>query len=144
MSAFETWASFATCESDVLVYPCAEKRRVAVSRIFSRVSTGPVTLPQASESVNFIPPQAQPDGAARSRSAGARTMPARKPPMCAQKATPPTPERSPRVATPETNCQTNQIARKKTAGTSTTCTKRKIGTRVTTRERSEEHTSELQ
>src|SRR5262249_15408240 len=134
MSAFETWASFATCESDVLVYPCAEKRRVAVSRIFSRVSTGPVTLPQPSESVNFIPPQAQPDGAARSRSAGARTIPARKPPTAPRKRRPPTPRRPPGAAPPKTNAKQTKTERKKTAGTSTTCTKRKIGTRVTTRE----------
>ncbi len=38
MRAFETLASLATCDSEVFPYPCAEKSRVAVSRIFSRVS----------------------------------------------------------------------------------------------------------
>jgi len=60
-------------------------------------------------------------------------MPATKPPMWAQKATPPTAARLPRVATPDMSCHRNQMSRKKTAGISTTCRKRKIGTRVTTR-----------
>src|SRR5438876_3875495 len=54
MSAFETCASFATWESDVLLYPWPEKSRVAVSRIFSRVSTG-ATLLQPAGTVNSSP-----------------------------------------------------------------------------------------
>jgi hypothetical protein len=37
----------ATCESDVLAKPCVEKRRVAVSSIFSRVSTAAERAPEA-------------------------------------------------------------------------------------------------
>src|SRR3989454_5228415 len=95
----------------------------------------PITLPQPRAACQLTFPQvhAQRGAGDRVRSVGPSTMPATKPPTWAQKATPPAPAWLPRAATPSMSCPRNQMRRKTTAGTSITCRKKKIGTRVTTR-----------
>ena len=54
------------------------------------------------------------------RRKGNKTAPVAKPPMCAQKATPPTSEPMPSESTPLAACIRNQMPRNRNAGSSTT------------------------